>query len=188
MLRSKARQVFYQRTEHDGRVSCNDCDKKMPGNGHKPLLMVDVDGVISLYGFDPASPPAGSFVTVDGMVHLISATAGEHLRALANSFELVWCTGWEERADEYLPHVLGLDRPIPHLVLEAGAGMPSKRAAIDVHAGPVRPVAWIDDSHTPACAAWAASRPGATLLVTTAPTVGLTGRDVARLTAWAARA
>lgn len=148
--------------------------------------MVDVDGVISLYGFAPGARPAGSFLAVDGIPHFLSAVAGDHLRDLAPTFDLVWCTGWEERAGEYLPHVLGLSREIPHLPLAGGAGMASKRAAIDAFAPPDRPLAWIDDSHTSACTAWAADRGGPTLLVTTAPPTGLTGADAATLSAWAA--
>ena len=74
----------------------------------RPLLLVDVDGVISLFGWDPARPPAGRFEIVDGIAHYLSAVAGEHLRALADEYELAWCTGWEEKANEYLPFALGL--------------------------------------------------------------------------------
>ena len=80
----------------------------------KPLLLVDVDGVISLWGFDPDRRPAGAFASVDGIAHFLSQEAGEHLLALADAFELVWCTGWEEKANEYLPHALGLG-PWPYL-------------------------------------------------------------------------
>jgi hypothetical protein len=62
----------------------------------KPLLLIDVDGVISLFAFDLARPPDGRYLMVDGIVHLLSATAGGHLRRLADAFELAWCTGWEE--------------------------------------------------------------------------------------------
>jgi hypothetical protein len=44
-----------------------------------PLMLVDVDGVISLFGFDPSRPPEGRFELVDGIAHFISATAGKHL-------------------------------------------------------------------------------------------------------------
>src|SRR5947209_10020963 len=74
----------------------------------KPLLLIDVDGVISLFGFDPARPPPGRFALVDGIAHFLSATAGAHLRELAADYELVWCTGWEEKANEHLPLALGL--------------------------------------------------------------------------------
>ena len=55
---------------------------------------------------------------VDGIAHFLSATAGEHLRRLSERFELVWCTGWEEKANEYLPLALGLPGPLPHLVFD----------------------------------------------------------------------
>ena len=49
--------------------------------------MIDVDGVISLFGFDQTGPPEGRFVVVDGNPHLISARAGERLGRLAEVFE-----------------------------------------------------------------------------------------------------
>ncbi len=154
----------------------------------RPLLLVDVDGVISLFGFDPSRPPAGSFLLVDGIPHLISQAAGEHLRALSTAFELAWCTGWEEKADEYLPRVLGLETPLPHLAFGTPAESDGhwKLAAIDAYAGPERPLAWLDDGHDDTCTAWVAARPGPTLLVSTDPAVGLTEDHVAQLLAFAA--
>jgi hypothetical protein len=159
--------------------------------GARPLLLVDVDGVISLFGFEPASPPPGRFVLVDGIPHLISAAAGDHLRALADAFELAWCTGWEEKADEHLRHLLALPSSCPHVTLDGREPSPRahwKLGAIDRYAGPERPVAWIDDAHDEACVAWAASRPGPTLLVTTEPAVGITEEHVAQLLHWRVRA
>src|SRR5690348_6467897 len=100
----------------------------------RPVLLVDVDGVISLFGFDPARPPAGRFEMVDGITHFLSATAGEYLRALAGEFELVWCTGWEEKANEYLPLALGLPGPLPLVIFdpaERPVGAHWKLVAID---------------------------------------------------------
>lgn len=172
-----------------GGTSRNHRHLKMPGNGQRPLLLVDVDGVISLFGFSLDERPAGGFVTVDGIWHYLSATAGEHLRSLADTYELAWCTGWEEKANEYLPGALGLDGPLPCLSLShprdgAAANPHWKLGAIDRYAGPDRPLAWIDDDHAGA-EAWAMSRPGPTLLVATAPHTGLTEREVARLLTWA---
>ena len=153
----------------------------------KPLLFVDVDGVISLFGFAPGSRPPGRFEMVDGIAHFLSASAGEHLRRLADHFEPVWCTGWEEKANEYLPHALGLDGPWPHLVFERDVGRTRahwKLDAIDAHAG-ARPLAWIDDAHGPACEEWARERPAPTLLVTTAPATGMTDAEVTQLIGWA---
>lgn len=156
----------------------------------KPVLLVDVDGVISLFGFAHDARPAGRFETVDGIAHFLSATAGEHLRRLSANFEPVWCTGWEEKANEYLPHALGLDGPWPFLSFDRDVGGLGggrghwKLDAIDAYAGE-RPLAWIDDAHGPACDAWATARDAPTLLVTTVPAVGMTEREVARLAGWA---
>jgi HAD domain in Swiss Army Knife RNA repair proteins len=153
-----------------------------------PLLLIDVDGVISLFGFDPGSPPPGRWLTVDGIPHLLSAEAGEHLRRLASAYELAWCTGWEEKADEYLPHALELPERLPHV--ELADAVPTieghwKLAAIDRFAGSERPVAWIDDAHEERCRAWAEARPGPTLLITTDPASGITEEHVSELLEWA---
>jgi hypothetical protein len=156
-----------------------------------PLLLVDVDGVISLFGFDPSSPPPGEFQLVDGIPHLISATAGDHLRSLTGAFELAWCTGWEEKADEHLRHALQLPESCPHLTFDGGGSRSQphwKLDAIEHYAGPSRPLAWIDDAHDRACAEWAASRSAPTLLVTTEPAVGITAGHVEQLLRWAQRA
>jgi hypothetical protein len=154
----------------------------------RPLLLIDVDGVISLFGFDHAAPPAGRFQLVDGVTHFLSDAAGGHLRRLAGRFELAWCTGWEEKANDYLPLALGLDGPLPHVVFDP-ADRPTqahwKLGGIDRHVKPSRPLAWIDDVHDDRCRTWAAHRPAPTLLVTTDPAVGLTDAEVDRLLAWA---
>jgi len=154
----------------------------------KPLLLIDVDGVISLFGFDPADPPAGRFEIVDGIAHYLTATAGEHLRELSAEFEMVWCTGWEERANEYLPLALGLPDPLPLVRfddIDRPPGAHWKLAGIDAYVSPSRPLAWVDDAHDEDCVAWASSRAAPTLLVATKPAVGLGETHVARLLAWA---
>jgi hypothetical protein len=153
----------------------------------RPILLVDVDGVISLFGFAQHARPAGRFEMVDGIAHFLSATAGEHLRRLADAFEPVWCTGWEEKANEYLPHALGLDGPWPYLSFERNPGRSRahwKLDAIDAYAA-ARPLAWIDDAHGEACEMWTAERVAPTLLVTTEPSVGMTEAEVAQLLVWA---
>jgi HAD domain in Swiss Army Knife RNA repair proteins len=151
----------------------------------KPLLFVDIDGVISLFGFASDRRPAGAWVNVDGVLHLLSATAGAHLLSLADAFDVVWASGWEEKANEHLPGALALPGPLPFLTFEAAPGSGHwKIAAITAHAGE-RPLAWIDDAHDAACHAWAARRSAPTLLVATQPDAGLTDEHVARLIAWA---
>jgi hypothetical protein len=158
---------------------------------NRPLLLVDVDGVISLFGFDPARPPNGNFQIVDGIAHFLSAEAARLLLELSVWFEPVWCTGWEEKANEYLPHALGLPGPWPYLEFAGPAVSGSghwKLEAVSEFAGPERPVAWIDDGHDERTQAWAEARSGPTLLVTTEPAVGLTAGHAASLLQWAERA
>jgi hypothetical protein len=85
----------------------------------KPLLFVDIDGVISLSGCDCNTRPEGAFHDLGGVLHFLSSAAAVHLHALA------------ER--------------------DPGRGGQWKLAAIERHAGPSRPLAWIDDAHD-ACA------------------------------------
>ena len=155
----------------------------------KPLLLVDVDGVISLFGFDARQPPQGQFQFVDGIAHFLSAVAGDHLRALSEAYELAWCTGWEEKANEYLPFALGLPGPLPLVTFDAcdrPAGAHWKLAGIGAYdLDPTRPLAWVDDAHDEHCTAWASARHGPTLLVTTKPAVGITDEHVTVLQDWA---
>jgi hypothetical protein len=155
-----------------------------------PLLLVDIDGVLSLFGFAADRRPPGTFHSIDGTLHYLSASAGPHLRELAESFELVWCSGWEERANDHLPHLLELPGPLPFLRFERSPGRTHahwKLDAIDAYAGE-RPLAWIDDALDGACEAWAAARAarGApTLLVAVPSAVGLTDTEVTGLRRWA---
>jgi hypothetical protein len=155
----------------------------------RPLLLIDVDGVISLFGFDPGRRPPGRLAMVDGLPHLLADHAGDRLTRLARSFESVWCTGWEERAAEHLPGLLGLaGAPYPHLTFEGFDGQPGrhwKLDAIDAYAGDERALAWVDDGHDERTREWADQRPGPTLLVTTDPALGLTHEQVERLEEWA---
>jgi hypothetical protein len=176
--------------------------------------MVDIDGVLSLFGFPAYSPPEGLWRSIDGIPHFLSAAAARHLLALVSVFELVWCSGWEEKADEYLPSLLGLPRGLPHLSFErasgttdaggatdaakgatdaAGVGAESKSlhghwklAAIDAYAG-TRPLAWVDDCIDAACHTWAAARTAPTLLVQTQPDIGITADQAESLARWARR-
>ena len=108
--------------------------------------MVDIDGVVSLFGIPqsagaasagpaarqplppaPSAPPAvgsgespqveGGLHSIDGIPHFLSSTAATHLLALLPQFELVWASGWEETANEHLPPLLGLPGPLPFLRL-----------------------------------------------------------------------
>lgn len=154
----------------------------------RPLLFVDVDGVISLFGFDSDVPAAVEWAYVDGVPHCLSLAAGRELVRLAGAFELVWATGWEERANDYLPRLLGLPWPELPVVRFDEAPKPGgahwKLPAIERFAGS-RPLAWIDDNLDESCHQWARRRGAPTLLVETEPSRGLTRDHAARLLSWA---
>jgi hypothetical protein len=153
---------------------------------HKPLILVDIDGVISLFGGD-LTTKAGAFHSIEGIPHFLSATAAAHLLDLAEHFEPVWCSGWEEKADEHLPRLLGLPAGMPFLSFERSVGTGNahwKLDAIDAFARQ-RPLAWIDDALNDACHEWARARRAPTLLVQTDPEHGLTTRERELLLAWA---
>lgn len=153
----------------------------------RPLLAVDIDGVISLFGFEER-PLDGScrFQLVDGVPHYLSLAAGERLVRLAEHYDLVWASGWEDKANFYLPEVLGLPE-LPHISFDtrpAAGGAHWKLAAIEAYAGG-RAVAWIDDNFDASCYEWAERRPAPTLLVPTEPQLGLEEGHVAALESWA---
>lgn len=152
----------------------------------RPLLLVDIDGVISLFAFEGGPPPTGSFHSIEGIPHFLSANAAENLLKLTATFELAWASGWEEKANEYLPYLLGLPK-LPHLSFEGGIGRTNahwKLDSIEAYAGD-RPLAWIDDAFNEACHEWAGARGKPTLLVQTTPAEGLTQREAAILELWA---
>jgi hypothetical protein len=156
--------------------------------------MVDIDGVISLFGMAGAlsgkdRTADGGFHSIEGIPHFLSATAASHLLALSTLFDLVWASGWEEKANEHLPHLLGLPT-LPFLRFHARARATRetqghwKLESIDAYAAG-RPLAWVDDALGPPCHEWAAARTAPTLLVQTAPEHGLTSREALLLEGWA---
>lgn len=153
-----------------------------------PILFVDVDGVLSLFGFPAGGPLPGEFHWVDGVAHCIGHGCGARLRRLSAHFELVWATGWEHKANEYLPFLLDLPRE-QYPVLEFGnvavfGSAHWKLGAIDARARG-RACAWIDDFLDDECRAWAERRVEPTLLVETQSATGLTDEHVELLLGWA---
>jgi hypothetical protein len=160
----------------------------MQNTAHKePILFVDVDGVISLFGFPPNDIP-GTLTQVDGIAHCIGHHAGDRLNRLAERYELVWATGWEDRANDHLPFLLGWGSVrLPTLTFGGRARFGSshwKVDAVDLYAGE-RPAAWIDDNLDERCHAWADGRNAPTLLVETDAATGITEEHVVQLWDWA---
>ena len=156
----------------------------------RPILAVDVDGVISLFGFDdPPDRSVARFELIDGMVHCISNSAGPRLLRLAEHYDLVWATGWEERANDLLPALLGLPE-LPVVTFDGAAVFGSSHWKL----GPLedfsrgRPLAWIDDNIDEDCRGWAQRREQGgdpTLLVPTESHLGIEEAHAETLASWA---
>jgi hypothetical protein len=109
----------------------------------KPLLLLDVDGV--LFPFRNASPPPG-YLLVESPESIvwIKPSHGEALRNLSSLFELVWATTWEHKANQIIGPALGLEQ-LPVIEFNEGrAGETWKLPAVRRYVGD-RPFVWIDD-------------------------------------------
>ncbi len=157
-----------------------------PNPDGKPVLAVDIDGVLSLFGFEGEPQVEGAEMElIDGALHCISMAAGERLHRLAEQFDPVWATGWES-GGERMAQLLGLP-PWPALSFKGAARFGSadwKLEPLDRFAGG-RALAWIDDSLDAACYEWAKERREPTLLVEAKPELGLQEVHVEALLGWA---
>lgn len=154
---------------------------------NRPILAVDIDGVISLFGAEKKPDLAFTKLElVDGVPHLISLPVGERLVRLSERFELVWASGWEDKANFYLPPLLGLP-DLPHVSFDGAVGVEEAHWKL----GPLgeyaagRALAWIDDNFDESCFEWAELRAHPTLLVPTETHLGLEEAHVTALEAWA---
>jgi hypothetical protein len=119
------------------------------------------------------------------MLPCISLRAGKRLERLAEQFDLVWASGWEEKANFYLPTALGIAE-MPHITFDGAARFGSahwKLGPLDQYGGD-RALAWIDDNFDESCYQWARERQAPTLLVPTDPAIGLQEVETEALIAW----
>lgn len=157
-----------------------------PADNGRPVLAVDIDGVVSLFGFD--EPPRAvevEFHLVEGKMQCLSITAARLLQALADRYEVVWVTGWERGAQE-MAQLLQLPE-WPYLTFNGAARFGSadwKLAPLERYARG-RALAWLDDSFEEACYEWARQREEPTLLVDVEPESGLLDVHAEALGGWA---
>jgi hypothetical protein len=152
----------------------------------KPVLLIDVDGVLCPY-FPGEPEPGYERLSVGPVAVWINPAHGEWLRQLGDTFELVWATTWEQEAADIIAPALGLP-VMPVIEFTHGATNKTwKIADVDEYLGD-RSAAWLDDELGPDADAWAESRQGSTLLIRVDGTIGMTEEHVGDLIAFAEHA
>ena len=156
-------------------------DASGPAGAVRPLLLIDVDGVLNPLGVGPDLVPPG-FVAhrLDGLRVLLAPDHGAWLASLTDEFDLVWSTSWEHDADRLIAERIGLPRGMPVISFTSQTGWTTKLHDVIRFVGD-RPVAWIDDALGEDEHEWASSRGVPTLLIQTNHRIGLTRAHVDRL-------
>ena len=152
----------------------------------RPLLLVDVDGVLNPWLAPQCPDGFREYSFFPGERVLLSEGHGALLRDLASSFELVWATAWEHKANRLICPVIALpELPVIEFPLTGTDYRFRKLPAVIDSVGD-RPCAWIDDEHQPDHYHWARQRGVPTLLIDIDPAEGLTRRVAEQLAEWAA--
>ena len=148
----------------------------------KPLLLLDVGGVLSPYGLTP--PPDFSEREIGGFWVVWTDAHPKRISRLAKHFDLVWATTWEQYANAALAPALGIG-PLPYITFVRGETQTRKLQSVAEYVAD-RSAAWIDDDLYDDAREWATQRNDtiATLLVQTTPSIGLTDDHVDELIEW----
>lgn len=160
---------------------------------NKPLLGLDIDGVLNAFG-DPFELPEHTELYVGGYWVLLNIDEqSKWITELQDHFDIVWATMWTHRANEYIAPILNVGPfpvidhdDIPDTVDESTLRKIDgfKIATITPYIGD-RPFAWIDDDISEIAHQWASERNAPTKLVRPDPMLGMQRKHVDQLIKWA---
>jgi hypothetical protein len=167
----------------------------MAGLGDRPLLFLDVDGLLIPLRARPIGRTLGlidvaRWGDASGNPLMDRLDPADGRRLLALGCRLVWATTWMADANELVAPRLGLpELPVvefPDDDEEPERGLHWKTRFLTQWAGG-RPFVWLDDEITDADRRWVQTHyPGAALLHRVDPLVGLTDADFGRIRQWLA--
>lgn len=150
----------------------------------KPLLLLDVDGVLNPFPETPEGFDEHDFFPGEDEPVRLRRAHGEWLVELGEVYDIAWATGWGDNANRFLAPHFGLPEYPVVVRLPIPFDPAEKVPAIDAFAGG-RAAAWVDDIVTPEARTWAARRAAPTLLLEVDAAVGLVRSQVDELLAWA---
>lgn len=107
----------------------HEVDHRQARRPPRPLLLLDVDGVLNPFA-SPTCPPGyreHDFFPDDDPPVRLNESHASWLPLLATRFDLAWATGWEDEANTYLSPLFGLPR-LPVIRFPRSLSPPRKRS------------------------------------------------------------
>lgn len=148
----------------------------------KPLLALDVDGPIVIFGEHEADEVMELWA--GEVPSTISRDLPKRLSVLIKAFRIVWYTSWEKSASFVLASLVGLPEGPPWVPLDAERPNPGdsrKFPALKAWQGLGGPLAVVDDEIGYDMVDWAKRRAEPTLLLEIDPRLGLQDQHVQEL-------